>query len=221
MDTRERTRRLTLMAMFAALSYVVMAVGRIPISSVDFLKYDPKDFILAICGFIMGPIPALLVTTVVSFIEMITVSGTGIIGFFMNVLGSAAFVCTASVIYKRRHSLRGAMAGLLAGVIVSTAVMLLWNYFITPLYMGYPREAIAEMLVPVFLPFNLSKGGINAAVTLLVYKPVSRALKQTGLVAKSPAAQPAQKKSALGAYIIAGMVLVSCITAVLVIRGII
>jgi len=221
MDTRERTRRLTLMAMFAALSYVVMAVGRIPISSVDFLKYDPKDFILAICGFIMGPIPALLVTTVVSFIEMITVSGTGIIGFFMNVLGSAAFVCTASVIYKRRHSLRGAMAGLLAGVIVSTAVMLLWNYFITPLYMGYPREAIAEMLVPVFLPFNLIKGGINAAVTLLVYKPVSRALKQTGLVAKSPAAQPAQKKSALGAYIIAGMVLASCITAVLVIRGII
>jgi len=221
MDTRERTRRLTLMAMFAALSYVVMAVGRIPISSVDFLKYDPKDFILAICGFIMGPIPALLVTTVVSFIEMITVSGTGIIGFFMNVLGSAAFVCTASVIYKRRHSLRGAMAGLLAGVIISTAVMLLWNYFITPLYMGYPREAIAEMLVPVFLPFNLIKGGINAAVTLLVYKPVSRALKQTGLVAKSPAAQPAQKKSALGAYIIAGMVLVSCITAVLVIRGII
>jgi len=221
MDTRERTRRLTLMAMFAALSYVVMAVGRIPISSVDFLKYDPKDFILAICGFIMGPIPALLVTTVVSFIEMITVSGTGIIGFFMNVLGSAAFVCTASVIYKRRHSLRGAMAGLLAGVIVSTAVMLLWNYFITPLYMNFPREAIAEMLVPVFLPFNLIKGGINAAVTLLVYKPVSRALKQTGLVAKSPAAQPAQKKSALGAYIIAGMVLVSCITAVLVIRGII
>ena len=221
MDTRERTRRLTLMAMFAALSYVVMAVGRIPISSVDFLKYDPKDFILAICGFIMGPIPALLVTTVVSFIEMITVSGTGIIGFFMNVLGSAAFVCTASVIYKRRNSLRGAMAGLLAGVIISTAVMLLWNYFITPLYMGYPREAIAEMLVPVFLPFNLIKGGINAAVTLLVYKPVSRALKQTGLVAKSPAAQPAQKKSALGAYIIAGMVLASCITAVLVIRGII
>jgi len=221
MDTRERTRRLTLMAMFAALSYVVMAVGRIPISSVDFLKYDPKDFILAICGFIMGPIPALLVTTVVSFIEMITVSGTGIIGFFMNVLGSAAFVCTASVIYKRRHSLRGAMAGLLAGVIISTAVMLLWNYFITPLYMNFPREAIAEMLVPVFLPFNLIKGGINAAVTLLVYKPVSRALKQTGLVAKSPAAQPAQKKSALGAYIIAGMVLVSCITAVLVIRGII
>lgn len=221
MDTRERTRRLTLMAMFAALSYVIMAVGRIPISSVDFLKYDPKDFILAICGFIMGPIPALLVTTVVSFIEMITVSGTGIIGFFMNVLGSAAFVCTASVIYKRRHTLRGAMVGLLAGVVISTGVMLLWNYFITPLYMGYPRAAIAEMLVPVFLPFNLIKGGINAAVTLLIYKPVSRALKQTGLVEKGSSAQPVEKKRALGAYIIAGMVLATCITAVLVIRGII
>ena len=221
MDTRERTRRLTLMAMFAALSYVVMAVGRIPISSVDFLKYDPKDFILVICGFIMGPIPALLVMTVVSFIEMITVSSTGIIGFFMNVLGSAAFVCPASVIYKRRHNLRGALEGLLAGIVLTTIAMLLWNYFLTPIYMGYPRAAIAEMLVPVFLPFNLIKGGINAAITMLVYKPVSRALKEAGLAPKSPAAEPAQKKSALGVYILAGIVLLSCIAAVLVIRGVI
>ena len=177
MDTRERTRRLTLMAMFAALSYVVMAVGRIPISSVDFLKYDPKDFILVICGFIMGPIPALLVTTVVSFIEMITVSSTGIIGFFMNVLGSAAFVCPASVIYKRRHSLRGALAGLLVGIVLTTIAMLLWNYFLTPIYMGYPREAIAEMLVPVFLPFNLIKALIVDIVTFVIYKHVSPLLK--------------------------------------------
>jgi riboflavin transporter FmnP len=51
-------------------------------------------------------------------------------------------------------------------------VMLLWNYFIAPIYMGYPREAVVELLIPVFLPFNLIKGGLNAAVTLLLYKPV-------------------------------------------------
>ena len=78
--------------------------------------------------------------------------------------------------------LRGAAAGLAAGVALMTGLMLLWNYFITPLYMGYPREAVAAMLLPVFLPFNLIKSALNAALTMLIYKPVSRALKRSGLV---------------------------------------
>ena len=38
--------------------------------------------------------------------------------------------------------------------------------------MGYPREAVAELLIPVFLPFNLLKGGLNTGITLVLYKPV-------------------------------------------------
>jgi len=37
----------------------------------------------------------------------------------------------------------------------------------------------------VFLPFNLVKGALNAGVTMLVYKPVSRALKKTNLMPSS------------------------------------
>ena len=181
MNASNKTRKLTLMAMFAALAYIVMLVGRFPISSVDFLKYDPKDVILVICGFILGPMPALLVTFVVSAIEMLTVSSTGIIGLIMNVLSSAGFACTAAFVYKKRHSLRGAAVGLVLGALVMTALMLLWNYFITPYYMGMPREAVAAMLVPVFLPFNLIKSALNAAIAMLIYKPVSRALRQIGL----------------------------------------
>lgn len=214
-----KTRRLTLMAMFAAMAYIIMFVGRFPISSVDFLKYDPKDVVLTICGFILGPMPALTVTLAVSFLEMITVSTTGPIGFLMNFLSSAAFICPAAVLYKRRHSLRGALLGLASGVVLATLLMLLWNYFVTPYYMGYPREAVAAMLVPVFLPFNLVKGSLNAAVTMLVYKPVSRALKKSGLVELGSSA-PVQKKRALGASLIAVLVLVSCIFAVLIMRGV-
>ena len=57
---------------------------------------------------------------------------------------------------------------------VKIAVMMLWNYFLTPIYMGYPREAVAAMLPTVFLPFN-------ALITVLLYKPVIRALRKTGL----------------------------------------
>lgn len=220
MTVKNKTHRLTLMAMFASLAYIVMLVGRFPISSVDFLKYDPKDVILVICGFILGPMPALLVTFVVSAIEMLTVSSTGIIGLIMNVLSSAGFACTAAFVYKKRHSLRGAAVGLVLGALVMTALMLLWNYFITPYYMGMPREAVAAMLVPVFLPFNLIKSALNAAIAMLIYKPVSRALRQVGLTEPAGGQAPG-KKSVMGAMLIAALVLVSCIFIVLIMRGII
>ena len=220
MTVKNKTHRLTLMAMFAALAYIVMLVGRFPISSVDFLKYDPKDVILVICGFILGPMPALLVTFVVSIIEMLTVSSTGLIGLIMNVLSSAGFACTAALVYKKRHSLRGAAVGLVLGALVMTALMLLWNYFITPYYMGMPREAVAAMLVPVFLPFNLIKSALNAAIAMLIYKPISRALRQIGLVEPAGGQAP-EKKSVLGAMLVAALVLVSCIFIVLIMRGII
>ena len=219
MHMENKTRRLTLMAMFAALAYIIMSVGRIPISSVDFLKYDPKDIMLAICGFTLGPVPALLVTFVVSLIEMITVSTTGVIGFIMNLLSSVTFVCPAAAMYRRRHSLRGAVGGLIIGVVLTTVAMLLWNYFITPIYMGYPREAVAAMLIPVFLPFNLIKGTINAAITILVYKPVSRALKKSGLIESRPVTL-AKKENAHVVMIAAVILLVSCVLAILVIKGI-
>lgn len=219
MTVRNKTHRLTLMAMFAALAYIVMAMGRIRISSVEFLKYDPKDVILAICAFILGPTSGLGVTFAVALIEMMTVSATGPIGFLMNLLSSAAFICPAALIYKRRHTLRGAGLGLATGVFSMAAVMLLWNYFVTPYYMGYPRAAVAAMLLPVFLPFNLVKGGLNAAITILIYKPVSRALKRSGLVEARENA-PVPKKRAVGASMVALLVLASCIFAVLIMRDI-
>lgn len=221
MSTTNKTRRLTLMAMFAAMAYVVMAVIRFPITSVDFLKYDPKDAVLNIAAFILGPMPGLLITFVVCLLELLTVSSSGLIGFLMNLLSSAALVCPAAAIYKKRHTLRGAAIGLIVGVLSATALMLLWNYFVTPYYMGYPREAVAKMLLPVFLPFNLVKSVINATITMLIYKPISRALKRSGLIELPKSAALPKKKSATGASLIALLLLASCIFAVLIMRGII
>lgn len=221
MSTTNKTRRLTLMAMFVAMAYVVMAVIRFPITSVDFLKYDPKDAVLNIAAFILGPMPGLLITFVVCLLELLTVSSSGLIGFLMNLLSSAALVCPAAAIYKKRHTLRGAAIGLIVGVLSATALMLLWNYFVTPYYMGYPREAVAKMLLPVFLPFNLVKSVINATITMLIYKPISRALKRSGLIELQKSAALPKKKSAVGASLIALLLLASCIFAVLIMRGII
>lgn len=173
-----KTKKITTIAMLCAITYVVMAVGRIPI--VLFLKYDPSDVIVTLGGLIWGPMTSCIVSVVVATIEMVTVSDTGILGCIMNIVQTLSFACTAAVIYKRKHTLPGAITGLAVGCITSIIVMLLWNYFVTPLYMGYSREAVVELLLPVFLPFNILKGGLNASITFLLYKPVITALRKSG-----------------------------------------
>ncbi|MBQ4472669.1 MAG: ECF transporter S component [Lachnospiraceae bacterium] len=206
-----RTKKLVTLAMFAALAYAAMALIRIPV--VLFLKYEPKDVIITIAGFLYGPMASLIISLVVGFVEMITVSDTGWIGMIMNVISSCAFCCTAAVIYKRRRTLQGAIMGLVAGTVLMTVVMLLWNYLITPIYMGYPREAVAAMLLPAFLPFNLVKAALNSAITMLLYKPVVTALRRSGLVEKRDSQMGKTQKSFA---VIAGAVFVIA-TAVVVI----
>lgn len=185
-----RLRRLCVMALLCAMAFAAVTLIRIPV--VAFLKYEPKDVLLVIGGFLFGPLASGLMATVVSLIELVTVSDTGIIGCVMNILSSCLFACTAAAIYHRRRNLNAAIIGLVCGALAATAGMLLWNYLVTPLYMGLPRQAVAEMLLPVFLPFNLLKTALNSALTLLVYKTVVAALRASRLLppAEATAAKP-------------------------------
>lgn len=171
-----KTRKLTITGMLCALAYGMTAVGRVPI--VLFLKYDPKDIVIAIGGLLFGPMTSLAIAGIVSFAEMLTISENGIWGLIMNVISSCCFACTAAFIYKKKHSLSGAVIGLLIGWGCMVPIMLLWNYLIAPIYLGYPKEAVAALLLPAFLPFNLIKGGLNAVITMLLYKPIVTTLEK-------------------------------------------
>lgn len=212
------TKKLVTLAMLSAIAYVVMAFGRVPIiPAVEFLKYDPKDIIIAIGGFIFGPLSAFLISVVVSLVEMVTVSETGVIGFLMNVISTCAFACTAAFIYKHKRSLSGAIIGLIAGSLAMTSMMLLWNYIITPVYMKVQREIVASMLAPVFLPFNLLKSGLNAAFAMLLYKPVVTVLRKSNLV---PEPEPDGEKPRFNVWgvLAALFILGTCILIILLKR---
>ena len=169
------------MALLTALAVAADLFLRIP-GIGGFLTYEPKDVIITIGAFIFGPIAGILMSLAVSFVEMITVSSTGPIGLLMNFLSSATFVGVASVIYYRKKTMPRAIIGLCAAVLSMTAIMLLWNYIVTPMYMGVPRQAVLEMIVPLLLPFNLIKASLNAALVLLLYKGVVTALRKSKLV---------------------------------------
>ena len=212
-----KSKKLTMIGMLCAVAYIVMVVGRFPV--VLFLKYDPKDVVITIGGFIFGPMTSFLISLIVSLIEMVTVSETGPIGCIMNILSTCCFACTAAFIYKKQHTMKGAITGLVAGRLLTTAVMLLWNYLITPIYMGYPREAVAELLLPAFLPFNLLKGGLNTVITLLIYKPIVTALRKAGFL-ETTSPQGAVRQRRTGIMLVCAVLLITLIFLMLVLRGI-
>ena len=87
-------RKMVLIAMLAAIAYMIVAYIRIPV--ILFLKYEPKDVVITIGGFLLGPMASFIISLVVSLVEMVTVSDTGPIGCLMNLISTCSFACTAA-----------------------------------------------------------------------------------------------------------------------------
>jgi riboflavin transporter FmnP len=217
----EHTRKIVLMAVLCAIAYLCVFIFRISIiPAAPFLSYEPKDVILVIGAFLFGPLEGIVMSVCVSLVEMVTISSTGPIGMIMNIISSCAFCGVAGLIYKKKRTMSGAVIGLACGTLMMTVLMVLWNYLITPLYMGTPRDVVADMLLPVFLPFNLLKGILNAAVTLLLYKPISNILKRTGFIVSKNQETANKSKQNLLVGIAAGFVLISCILLILILNDV-
>ena len=208
------------LAMLTAVAYVVMFLSKMLPSVNGFLDFDFKDVVICIGGFIYGPMAAACISIVVALVEMFTISHTGPIGLIMNILATCSFCCTATYVYKKHHTMKGAVVGLSLGTVILVIVMLLWNYLITPIYQGVPRHVVAAMLPTVFLPFNLVKGGMNMAATLLLYKPVVTALRKAGLVAPSKSGGQGRKMNP-GFLLFSLALLATFVTCALVLMGVI
>ena len=213
-------KKMVAIAIFAALAYVVHFI-HIP---VGFLNLDFKDVLMAIGGMYFGPIAGLVLSVLVPVLEFPT-SSTGIYGLIMNIISSATFVCVASVIYKFNKKLSGAIIGLSAAALATTAMMMLANLFITPYYMGVTRADVVGLLPTLLLPFNGTKSVLNAALTLCLYKPVTLALRKTGLGKAGvsvavEAVEPAQRlKRSVLVWVIAGSIAVAALCVIFFVLG--
>ena len=150
---KNTTHNLTVAAMLSAVAFILMFIEfPIPMLIPSFVKMDFSD------------LPALL---------------------------GAAFSAAAGFIYKRNKSRKTAIMGAVAGAVVMALFSVPSNYFITyPAYVTFyhmPLEAILGMyqailpsadslikcLVIFNMPFTLVKGLLDAALCLLIYKPLS------------------------------------------------
>lgn len=169
------TRRIATTALLCAVAAISTLFLEFPIlPGVTFLKYDPSAIIALIAGFAFGPATGVVVSVLPYLVHLATQSG--IYGCIMAIIATLSLVLPASLIYQRNPTMKGAIIGMAVGGVVCLACCIGANMVVTPIYMGTPAEAVAAMIVPTLLPFNVAKIAINCVATALVYKPLSKAL---------------------------------------------
>ena len=218
-NNSQKVKKIVIIGLFTALAFVVSVILPIKIS---FLTLDFKDAVSTICGMFFGPLSGLICAIIVPFIE-VTYSGTGVYGLIMNILSSVTMVGISSIIYKYKKTLFGAVIGLVAAVFAVTAVMMAANLLITPYYMNMPTASVAALIPKLLLPFNLTKAIFNAAVTLVLYKPLTAVMRKTDFFGKKKAEVSVEltpeekKKSKIRAAILLSVGLIIAVVAILVI----
>ena len=172
---KSRVKKMVTMAVLAALSIVLMLLIRFPIiPAAPYLIYEPADIPILIGAFIFGPLAGLAITFVVVAIQATLLSADGLVGFVMHMIATGTFVIVAGLIYKKFHHRKGAIAALVAGTLAMTMVMIPTNLIIQPNFYGVPYDAVVKLIIPVLIPFNLIKAGINSVITIIVYKAISK-----------------------------------------------
>lgn len=173
------TKQMVMMSMFAALAYILSYVIRI---DVLFLTYEMRDAVICLASIILGAPYGVAIALVVSAIEALTISTTGFWGFVMSFIASSVFSVTCSLIYNKLRSFNGAIIAVYSAAAALTLVMIPLNLLFTPIYTGMPVSAVADMIIPTLLPFNLAKALINGALVLITYKPIVTALRRAKLI---------------------------------------
>lgn len=212
--SRVKILHMAVVAVFCALAYACQFVFRIHVS---FLTFDAKDAVMAVGAMVFGPVWGVVMALIVALLEFLTISGTGVYGLIMNFASSAAFCGICAGVYRYRRTMTGAVLGLGAAVLGTTALMMVLNLLVTPYYMtGGSVEAVVEILPTLLLPFNLTKTLLNAALVWVLYKPVSVALKKARIIKGGPDSFALNKKTVL--VMLAALALIAaCVVVFLVV----
>lgn len=165
------TRELVTMALLCAIGVLLSFVEVPLLPSVPFLKFDPSLVPAMVCGFAFGPAGGLAVGVVGAIIHGILFAD--FTGCIMNILVVFGFVLPAAIAYKKSRTYKAAVTGLCVSILGATVMAIIGNLLLTPTYMGVPLQTVIDMIIPVFLPFNLIKAVINSVLTLAVYKAIS------------------------------------------------
>lgn len=192
----QRTRRMVIIAMLAAIAIVLM-LFEFPLPFLPpFYKIDASELPVIIGAFTLGPVAGVIIEFVKVLLNiLIDGTTTAFVGEFANFLIGCSYVVPAAMVYYFKKTKKNAVLGLILGTVVCTVCGCLLNaYLLLPAYskafhmeidaliaMGTAvNGAINSMLTFVIFataPLNIIKCGVVSVFTMLIYKPISRILK--------------------------------------------
>ena len=168
---RWSTRQLVTMALMCAISALFSFVQIPLIPGLTFLTYDPSLMPAMVCGFAFGPGAGFVVGALAAVIHGLVLGEW--VGSMMNIVATLCFVVPAAFVYRRVHTFKGAVAGLVLGSAAAVAGAIIANLTIGVWFWYGSVDAIAPMILPALVPFNLVKTILNSVLTMVVYKAVS------------------------------------------------
>ncbi len=168
---RWSTRQLVTMALMCAIAALFSFI-QIPIlPAASFLTYDPSLMPAMVCGFAFGPAAGFAVGAVAAIIHGLILGEW--VGSLMNICATLFFVVPAALIYAKKHTFAGAIAGLIVGCIVATVGAVAANLTLGVWFWYGSADVIMPLILPAVVPFNLIKTILNSVLTLVVYKAIS------------------------------------------------
>ena len=190
------TRKIAFIGMFSAISGVLM-LFEIPVFfAPSFYKFDFSELPALIGAFAYGPVVGIMIEFIKILVKLVLKgTSTAFVGELANFIVGCGLILPASVIYAFRKNKKSAIIACTAGTLFMTIVGSTFNgLYLIPKFaqmFGMPVEAIVEMATAInpkitsvsglvllaVVPFNLLKGIIISAITILVYKKISVVLK--------------------------------------------
>jgi len=189
---RNSVKTLTKIAVLSAIATLLMLVD-IPLwFAPNFYQLDFSEVPVLIGTFALGPIAGITIEFMKILLNFVlNGTDTGGIGELANFIVGCSFIIPAGLLYKNNKSVKNALVGMIAGTLMLTAAGSLLNYYVLlPVYAtiyGAPIDAFVGMgnalnksivdlktlVLYAVVPFNLLKGIVVSAITLLVYKRIS------------------------------------------------
>lgn len=185
-------RSMAVIAMLAAVSFVLMLFDFSVPFMPSFIKMDLSELPALVGAFALGPVSGVAVCLVKNLLHLF-VTSTGGVGELSNFMLGAVFTGVAGWMYQRSKTRRGAFVGALAGAVCMAVVSVFSNYYIVyPVYTAFmPMEGIIAAYQAIYsgidnlwkalilfnMPFTFVKGMLVTAVTFLIYKKIAPILR--------------------------------------------
>lgn len=185
-----KTRRLTVIALLAAISFVLMVFPQFPlIPGATFLKID-FSFVPVLIGALMLDLKSGYAILILRSLLKVLLNNSGVndyIGLPMNIVAMGVLLTVIMLMVGHRElTVKRFIAGSILGTVGLTLAMVILNYvYAVPLYATFANFDIkatiglGTYLLWMVIPFNLIEGIILTAVAGLVFVALRRVITNT------------------------------------------